>query len=104
MFGTCPCSKTVKCRRSKYGWLIPRHAPNDASFGHPYKYIGQNNLCVKSGSLRFRKDGSQTMLGGVITAGHNNQPVEIRSHVSGDHSGTYEINPATGIYEPVPIS
>lgn len=99
MTGQCPCGKNIKCRKSEYGWIIPRHSPQDINFGNPYRSIGNNSECLKSGSLRFRKDGSQTMLGGVRVR-INGGLKYIKSCATGDYAGYYVLNSETNIYEP----
>ena len=99
MNGQCPCGKTVKCRKSELGWIIPRHIPENISFSDQHKSMGNNLQCLKSGSLRFRKDGYQTMLGGVRIR-LNQGPKYIKSCVKGDYAGYYVLNAETNIYEP----
>lgn len=103
MIGSCPCGReSLKLRRSHLGWALPEHVPDDPAFADPYRTMNGRRKCLKSGSLRFRHDGSQTMLGGVHNM-VNGEAAYVRSHVIGDHGG-FAQDPEMGWYVAVPIT
>ena len=97
MRGTCPCGRVLKCRKVSLGWNLPTHRPEDPVYTDP-----ATGRCRKSGSLRYRRDGTQNMLDGVHTrlaGGMGYAP----SHVLGDLD-RFATNPETMRVEALPIT